>query len=188
MVPFFFDLQSETSDVNAATANHGKTVTDASNIPSTLSSKVVSSSARPTTNSNDKENLPTIDKVHRPITAAVAQGATEHGMINGIPSNPTSTAPALINSSSIDASTTATSNAPHITLKSSASGGAPVATMMPSQSVTPRTTNPTDKPRSQTVRLPGGAGVRRRETIDPVQGGAGMRKTEDKTKVTIGET
>jgi len=186
--------ETDASDIGSTTNPTGKGVTDASNTTSGLPSKVVSSSTRPTTSTNDKENLPSIDKTHRPITAAVqAVPIVDHSMINGVPTTTTTTQINTINnpmltSSSIDTSTTAA--APHTALKNSASGGPPVSSMIASQSsATPRT-NVVDKPRSQTVRLPG-TGVRRRETIDPVPGGGPMRKIDpnnDKNKINIGET
>ena len=180
-------FKTDTSEVVTGSSNGGKGVTDASNTPSHLPSKVVSSSTRPTTSTNDKENLPTIDKSHRPITAVVPSTIVDHSLINGIPSttttttsvNPVQTNP-ILTSSSVDTSTTG--HAQHSLLKTSTSGGPPVSSI--STSVNTRT-NPVDKPRAQTVRLPG-TGVRRRETIDPVPGG--MRKVDEKNKVTGGET
>jgi MAP/microtubule affinity-regulating kinase len=151
-----------------------KGVTDASNTPSSLASKIVSSSTRPST-TNDKENLPSIDKQHRPTTAAGPSSTmNDHSLTNGVNNS-------LLTSSSIDASTA--NNGQHSLLKTSASGGPPVSSML-----TSNRTNTADKIRSQTVRLPG-SGVRRRETIDPVPGGASMRKvdTSEKSKTPTGD-
>lgn len=151
-------------------------MSDASNTPSNLASKVVSSSTRPST-TTDKENLPSIDKQHRPITAAIP---TDHSVINGTTSNGMNNS--LLTSSSIDATTA--NNGQHSLLKTSASGGTPAASAMASNR-----SSVTEKIRAQTVRLPG-AGVRRRETIDPVPGGMASRKFDstDKSKTPTGET
>lgn len=155
--------------------NSSKGVTDASNTPSTLASKIVSSSTRPST-TNDKENLPSIDKQHRPITAIVPSTTmNDHSLTNGVNNS-------LLTSSSIDASTA--NNGQHLLLKTSASGGPPVSSMLSSNR-----TNTADKIRSQTVRLPG-SGVRRRETLDPVPGNVSIRKVDnnEKTRTPTGDT
>ena len=187
IMAFYLLLAEPTSDsssnLNATGASTTKGVTDASN----LASKVVSASTRPsttttttTTTPNDKENLPSIDK-HRPMTAAVAtpEHSLNNGAVNGVNSS-------LLTSSSIDASTA--NNGQHLLLKTSASGGPPVSSMIASNSITSRT-NTNDKIRSQTVRLPG-SGVRRRETIDPVPGGMSIRKVDanEKPKTPTGDT
>lgn len=109
-------------------------------------------------------------------------------MINGTTTSHPATNP-ILTASSIDTSTSA--NAQHMILKTSASGGPPVSSMIASTSASSRT-NAVDKLRSQTVRLPA-SGVRRRETMDPVPGGGGaggMRKMDhsDRSKATAGET
>ena len=153
-------------------------MSDASNTPSNLAPKVVSSSTRPST-TTDKENLPSIDKQHRPITAAIATNTTDHSVINGTTINGVNNS--LLTSSSIDATTA--NNGQHLLLKTSASGGTPAASAMSSNR-----SSVTEKIRAQTVRLPG-AGVRRRETIDPVPGGMVSRKFDstDKSKTPTGE-
>ncbi|CAM2701408.1 unnamed protein product [Rotaria socialis] len=167
-----------TTTTTANTTNKG--VTDASNTPAALASKIVSSSTRPST-TNDKENLPSIDKQYRPITAVVPSGINDH--INGTTTNGINNT--LLTSSSID--TSAANNGQHLLLKTSASGGPPVSPMIASNSITNRT-NTVDKIRSQTVRLPG-SGVRRRETLDPVPGGMANRKVDpmDKPKTPTGD-
>lgn len=154
-------------------------MSDASNTPSNLASKIVSSSTRPST-TNDKENLPSIDKQHRPIATAIPSNITDHSVINGTASNGVNNS--LLTSSSIDASSA--NNGQHLLLKTSASGGPPVASMM-----TSNRSSVTEKVRAQTVRLPG-AGVRRRETIDPVPGNMSGRKMDhnEKLKTPTGET
>ena len=59
--------------------------------------------------------------------------------------------------------------------------------MITSNSMANRT-NTADKIRSQTVRLPG-AGVRRRDTLDPVPGGSSIRKvdTNEKSRTPTGD-
>ncbi len=158
-------------------------MTDASNTPSSLASKIVSSSTRPST-TNDKENLPSIDKQHRPVTAAIPPTINDHSLINGTTTNGVNNP--LLTSSSIDTSTA--NNGQHLLLKTSASGGPPVSSMITSSSVTGRAST-ADKVRSQTVRLPG-PGVRRRETLDPVPGGMSIRKvdTNEKSKTPTGDT
>ncbi|CAF0992093.1 unnamed protein product [Adineta steineri] len=182
--------ENDMSDAQLATTtnNNNKGVSDASNTPSSLAPKIVSASTRPST-ANDKENLPSIDKQHRPMTAALPPSVNEHTLINGTTPMITTTNGvnnSLLTSSSIDASTA--NNGQHLLLKTSASGGPPGASMIASNSVSNRT-NAVDKLRSQTVRLPG-AGVRRRETIDPVPGGASMRKVDmaEKCKTPTGDT
>lgn len=155
-------------------------MTDASNTQTTLPSKIVSSSARPSTSTNDKENLPSTDKQHRPTTAAVPNMGIDHSLINGTNINNPATN-SIITSASIDASTTM--NTQHMPLKPSASGGPPVSSI-----TAPNTTinrpHVTEKGRSNTVRVPG-SGVRRRETIDPVPGGGPMRKMDNHDKSRI---
>ncbi|CAF4361976.1 unnamed protein product, partial [Rotaria magnacalcarata] len=167
-----------TTTTTTNTSNKG--VTDASNTPVALAAKIVSSSTRPST-TNDKENLPSIDKQYRPITAAAPSAINDH--INGTTTNGINNT--LLTSSSID--TSAANNAQHLLLKTSASGGSPVSSMITSNSITNRT-NTVEKIRSQTVRLPG-SGVRRRETLDPVPSGMANRKvdTGDKPKTPIGD-
>jgi hypothetical protein len=60
--------------------------------------------------------------------------------------------------------------------------------MLASNSVTNRSST-TEKIRSQTVRLPG-SGVRRRDTLEPVPGGASMRKMDpnEKSRTPTGDT
>lgn len=154
-------------------------MSDASNTPSNLAPKVVSSSTRPST-TTDKENLPSIDKQHRPITAAIATNTIDHSVLNGTASNGVNNS--LLTSSSIDA--TAANNGQHSLLKTSASGGPPAVLAMASNR-----SSVTEKIRAQTVRIPGAGGVRRRETIDPVPGGMASRKfdTTDKSKTPTGE-
>ncbi|CAF0793681.1 unnamed protein product [Rotaria sp. Silwood1] len=163
--------------------NNNKGVTDASNTPSTLAPKIVSSSTRPST-TNDKENLPSIDKQHRPTTSVVPSTMNDHSLLNGPTINGVNNT--LLTSSSIDTSTA--NNGQHLLLKTSASGGPPVSSMMTSNSITNRT-NTVDKIRSQTVRLPG-TGVRRRETLDPVPSGISARKSDsnEKPKTPTGDT
>ncbi|CAF1066745.1 unnamed protein product [Adineta ricciae] len=173
-----------TNNSSSSSSSNNKGVSDASNTPSTLASKIVSASTRPAT-ANDKENLPSIDKQHRPMTAAVPPSGNDHSLINGTTTGTNGVNTSLLTSSSIDTSTA--NNGQHMSLKTSASGGPPVSSMIASHSVSNRT-NAVEKLRSQTVRLPG-TGVRRRETIDPVPGGASMRKvdTSDKCKTPTGD-
>jgi len=114
------------------------------------------------------------------MTAAQPSSINEHSLINGT-STTNGVNNTLLTSSSIDASTA--NNGQHLLLKTSTSGGPPVSSMIASTR-----TNTVDKIRSQTVRLPG-SGVRRRETIDPVPGGASMRKvdTSEKSKTPTGD-
>ncbi len=144
----------------------------------TLASKIVSSSTRPST-TNDKENLPSIDKQHRPITAAIPPIINDHLVVNGTTTNGVNNS--LLTSSSIDTSTA--NNNQHLLLKTSTSGGPPVSSM-----TTSSRTSTADKIRSQTVRLPG-PGVRRRETLDPVPGVPSIRKVDlnEKSKTPTGE-
>jgi len=119
------------------------------------------------------------------MTAAQPSSINEHSLINGT-STTNGVNNTLLASSSIDASTS--NNGQHLLLKTSASGGPPVSSMLTSNSITSRT-NTADKIRSQTVRLPG-SGVRRRETLDPVPGGMSIRKvdTNEKSKTPTGDT
>jgi hypothetical protein len=174
---------NENDTTSEAQLGTPKGVTDASNTSSTLASKVVSSSTRPST-INDKENLPSIDKQHRPITATIPPTTNDHSLINGTTVNGVNNL--LLTSSSIDTSTA--NNGQHLLLKTSASGGPPVSSMITSNSITARTST-ADKIRSQTVRVPGG-GVRRRETLDPVpSSGMSIRKvdTNEKPKTPTGD-
>ncbi len=140
-----------------------------------MAPKIVSSSTRPST-TIDKENLPSIDKQHRPITAAIPPIINDHSAINGTTSHGVNNS--LITSSSIDTSTA--NNNQHLILKTSTSGGPPGSSLTTSTRATTA-----DKIRSQTVRLPG-PGVRRRETIDPV---SSIRKADpnEKPKTPTGE-
>ncbi|CAF0911570.1 unnamed protein product [Rotaria sordida] len=178
---------STTTTTSTATATNinNKGVTDASNTPSTLAPKIVSSSTRPST-ANDKENLPSIDKQHRPMTTVVPSTVNDHSLANGTTTATNGINNTLLTSSSIDTSTT--NNGQYPALKSSASGGPPVSSMIAPNSMTTRT-NTIDKIRSQTVRLPA-TGVRRRETLDPVPGVTSARKVDnnEKPKTPTGDT
>jgi hypothetical protein len=124
------------------------------------------------------------------MTSANPSTTMDHTTNNGTTTTPANNAPnAMLTSSSIDTSTS--SNAQHMILKTSASGGPTVSSMAATGPVHNRM-NIADKPRSQTVRV-SGTGVRRRETIDPVPGGSGsgaMRRLDsnEKSKVNPGET
>jgi MAP/microtubule affinity-regulating kinase len=173
---------SDVSETPTGQITSNKGVTDASNTQSTLPSKNISSSTRPST-ATDKENLPSFDKQYRPSTAAPT--TNEHPLINGTTNNSVNNA--LLVSASIDTSTSNTSG--HGSLKTSASGGPPG-----SNAITNRTNTTNDKSRAQTVRLPNTA-VRRRETLDPVPSASGSIKkndsinSNDKTKfVNTGES
>lgn len=111
--------------------------------------------------------------------------AADHSLINGTNTITNTTTNQILTASSID--TSAANNAQHTLLKTSASGGPPVSSAIAS-ATTQNRTNPTEKGRSYTVRVPA-TGVRRRETIDPVPGGGPMRKVDnhDKTKTTSQE-
>ncbi|CAF1369203.1 unnamed protein product [Rotaria magnacalcarata] len=153
----------------ALQASNNKGVTDASNIQSSLAPKVASSSTRPST-TNDKENLPSIEKQYRPSTAiAGIPSNNDSSLVNGTATNGIPNC--LLTSASIDASTANTSGSTATKTNTSNSSQA-------SNSIQNRTNTNTDKSRAQTVRLPNTA-VRRRETLDPVSGeSASMRKVE----------
>lgn len=165
----------------AAIQTSNKGVTDTSNIQSSIPSKVVSSSTRPTT-INDKENLPSSDKQSRPSTTFVGPNSSnDHALANGATANgiPSS----ILASGSIDTSTSNTSGS--ITVKPNTSNNSQASNVIQN-----RTNTNTEKYRAQTVRLPN-TNVRRRETIDPVPSeGGSMRKgdptlfTNDKNKTT----
>lgn len=179
----YFHYQNDNAENQLpSTTTSSKGVTDASNTSSALPSKIVSSSTRPPT-TNDKENLPSIDKQHRPITAHVPSNVNDHSTINGTTTNGVNNS--LLTSSSIDTSTA--NNGQHLLLKTSASGGPPVSSMIQSNTASSRS-NPAEKARSQTVRLPG-SGVRRRETLDPVPSSMAAKKldTSDKPKTPTGD-
>ena len=180
------ELQPNTTTANnnnSTTTTTTTTTKNSSDTSNQLASKIVSASIQPST-SNDKENLPSIDKQHRPITAAITSTINDHTLINGTTTTTNGVNNPLLTSSSIDTSTA--NNGQHLLLKTSASGGPSV----PSNSSTNRTNN-TEKLRSQTVRLPA-TGVRRRETLDPVPGGMSMRKVDnnnsEKPKTPTGDT
>ncbi|CAF0793378.1 unnamed protein product [Adineta steineri] len=146
--------------------SNNKGVTDASNTQSTLTSKIISSSTRPST-ANDKENLPSIDKQHRPSTTATAAAAAaaalntnDHSSTNGSTTTTNGVTNALLAAASIDTSTT--NNSGHIQLKTSTSGNPPGSNV-----ITNRTNTTNQNNRAQTVRLPN-TGVRRRDTSDAV--------------------
>jgi hypothetical protein len=160
MLKIFF--QTDVSETPTGQITNNKGVTDASNTQSTLPSKNVSSSTRPST-TNDKENLPLFDKQYRPSTAAPT--VNDHLLVNGTTNN------ALLASTSIDPSAGNTSG--HSSLRTSASGGPPG-----SNAITNRTNTANEKTRAQTVRLPNTA-VRRRETLDPVPSASGSIKKND---------
>lgn len=124
----------------------------------------MSSSVRPST-TNDKENLPSIDKQYRPSTAAVPTTIpNDHSLTNGGNNS-------LLASASMDTSTSNSSG--HTALKTSTSG-VPTG----SNAITNRTNPTNDKYRAQTVRLPNTT-VRRRDTLDPVPSGSGSMKKND---------
>lgn len=134
-------------------------MTDASNNPSSLASKTVSASTRPST-STDKENLPALDKQHRPSTAAAANALiNDHPAINGMGNAATNGLPnALLVSTSIDTSTANASG--HNALKTSASGGQAGTNSISNRS------NAASKFRAETVRLPNNTAAPRREPLD----------------------
>ncbi|CAM4913064.1 unnamed protein product [Rotaria socialis] len=153
----------------ALQASNNRGVTDASNIQSSLAPKAVSSSTRPST-TNDKENLPSIEKQHRPSTAiAGIPSNNDNSLVNGTATNGIPNC--LLTSASIDTSTANTSGSAATKTNGSNSSQA-------SNLIQNRTNTNTDKSRAQTVRLPNTA-VRRRETLDPVSGeSVSMRKVE----------
>jgi len=160
-----------------SSANKG--VTDASNTPSSLTSKNISVSTRPST-SIDKENLPSMDKQHRPSTALPTNALhNDHGLVNGTtPSTPTNGLPnPLLVSASIDASAAnSSSSSGSNALKSSASSGQPGTTNTKSTTQT----NSTSKFRAETVRVSNNNNNNgaRRDIIDrvPTNGNESMKK------------
>ncbi|CAF2879593.1 unnamed protein product [Rotaria sp. Silwood2] len=169
---------SDISDNPTIQISSNKGVTDASNIQSTLPSKIVSSSVRPST-ANDKENLPSIDKQHRPVTAIATAPTTDYSLVNGTTTNGVPSS--LLASGSIDASTSNPSGP--MTTKTNTNSGQPASNI-----ISNRTNITTDKSRAQTVRLPNAA-VRRRDTLESVPNDSGsIKKAEpinnnnDKTK------
>ena len=171
-------LQSDLLEnpTNQTSSNRG--MTDASNTQSTLSSKLISTSTRPSI-TNNKENLPAIDKQHRPSTAAAITPITnDQSLVNSKIIN--GAANSLLASGSIDTATT--NNNAHVALKVNTTDGPPASNTIPV-----RTNTTADKFRTQTVRLPNSV-VRRREMFDLVQNDSGsIRKVEpsninDRTK------
>lgn len=135
-----------------------------------LSSKNASLSTRPST-AVDKENLPSIDKPHRPSTIVTGNSSIhEHSMNNGTVTNagtigasntttPTNGLPTtILASGSIDASTVNTSG--YSALKSNASGGPSVVNSNVTRS------NVVGKLRAETVRLPNHSNASGREQMD----------------------
>ncbi|CAF1316026.1 unnamed protein product [Rotaria sordida] len=172
--------ESDVSENLSIQTSNTKSVTDTSNIQSSLASKIVSSSTRPST-ANDKENLPSIDKTHRPSTA-IATTTTpitnDHSLVNGTTINGVPNS--LLPSGSID--TSSSNNNASIITKTNINSGQILSNVIPN-----RANTTTEKFRAQTVRLPN-ANVRRRDTFEPGSNeGGSIKKVEpinnnDKTK------
>jgi hypothetical protein len=157
------DTSDNLASASASLSSNNKGVSDASNTPSSLMSKTISSSTRPST-STDKENLPAIDKQHRPSTANMGNTSfNEHSATNGntTPVTTTNGLPnPLLASTSIDASTNNSSG--YMSMKTSASG------VQTGNNAIINRAHPGNKFRAETVRLPNNTVVPRRETLDRV--------------------